>query len=241
MTLRAATPELIGQRVRAVLAKRPDAEVIGLRAEPRWPGGTLAIDGRRVVIEPCTSPLSVRSTLADWAVAHEVGNGADLLVVLCDLADADLGADVLARFTPAQILGLEPWNAVKALFGVVHLDAAFTKNDGWIADALLTHVPGEVARPKVGGEELVDRGQQVVHVLLGGRDVIEAALVVVVGGPDQGAPEPGEGEDRALLPGGHDGAAHQGQVGLVEEQVGSPAGTDVGDLRLVVELLGAGQ
>lgn len=151
MTPRAATPELIGQRVRAVLAKRPDAEVIGLRAEPRWPGGTLAIDGRRVVVEPCTSPLSVRSTLADWAVAHEVGNGADLLVVLCDLAEADLGADVLARFTPAQILGLEPWSAVKALFGVVHLDAAFTKGDGWIADALLAHVPGEVARPMTGG------------------------------------------------------------------------------------------
>lgn len=148
MTLRAATPELIGQRVRAVLDKRPDADVIGLRAEPRWPGGTLTIDGRRVVVEPCTSPLSVRVALADWAVA---GDGADLLVVLCDLADAELGADVLARFTPARVLSLEPWNAVKALFGVVHLDAAFTKDDGWIADALLTHVPGDVARPMTGG------------------------------------------------------------------------------------------
>jgi len=161
VSLRAATPELIAQRVCAVLDKRPDAEVIALRAEPRWMNGPLPISGRHVVVKPCTSPLAVRAALADWADEHTAGaangsaaNRSDLLVVLCDLADADLGADVLARFTPAQVLGLEPWNAVKSLFGVLHLDAAFNTDDGWIADALLAHVPGDVARARTRGAVL---------------------------------------------------------------------------------------
>lgn len=158
MTLRVATPELIGQRVRDVLAQRASAQVIALRAEPRWTSGPLLIDGRRVVVEACSSPLAVRATLTDWLADRDgqADNGAatpgsDLLVVLCDLADHDLGADVLARFTPAQVLGLEPWNAARSLFGVRHLDAAFGKNDGWIADALLTHVPPDVAKTMTGG------------------------------------------------------------------------------------------
>ncbi|HUP68596.1 MAG TPA: BREX-2 system phosphatase PglZ [Acidimicrobiales bacterium] len=147
MSVRAATAELIGQQVRAVLEQRPDAQAIALRAEPRWIDGAIVVDDRRVLVEPCGSPLAVRATLADR-------QGDDLLVVLCDLADADLGADVLARFTPARVLGLEPWSAVRDLFGVRHLDAAFGKGDAWIADALLTHVSRAAARTMTGGAVL---------------------------------------------------------------------------------------
>lgn len=155
MSLRAATPELIGQRVRSVLDQRADAEVIAVRAEPRWTGGDLEVDGRRVTVEACLSPLAVRSALAGWSAAREGGRGGDdVLVLVCDVADGELGADVLARLTPARVLGLEPWAAAASLFGVRHLDAAFRKTDGWIADALLAHVRAEVARPMTAGRIL---------------------------------------------------------------------------------------
>lgn len=150
MTLPIATAELVEQQVRDVLEQRADAEAIALRAEPRWAGGPCRVDGRRVVVAGCLSPLAVRAALTDWT-SRRPRRDEDLLVVLCDLADAELGADVLARFTPARVLGLEPWKAAAALFGVRHLDAAFRKDDGWIADALLAHVPAELARPMTAG------------------------------------------------------------------------------------------
>lgn len=157
MSLRAATPELVDQQVRAVLRQRADARALALRAEPRWSTGPLDVDGRRVVVEPCGSPLAVRATLARWSDDRSANEGReiepgdptgpnDVLVVLCDLSDADLGADVLARLTPARVLGLEPWKAVQSLFAVLRLDAAFRKDDSWMAEALLTHVPADLAR-----------------------------------------------------------------------------------------------
>ncbi|MGH9277049.1 MAG: hypothetical protein ACRD12_02920, partial [Acidimicrobiales bacterium] len=150
MTVRVATGELIEQQVRAVVEQRSDAEVIALRAEPRWSGGDRQVDGRRIVVTGCSSPLAVRAALAGWPSRQPCDAG-DLLVVLCDLAEADLGADVLARFTPARVLGLDPWRAAASLFGARTLDAAFRKEDGWIADALLAHVTIGAARPVPGG------------------------------------------------------------------------------------------
>jgi len=153
VTLRVANPELVEQQVRAVLEQRSDAEAIALRAEPHWTSGDRQVDGRRVVVAGCQSPLAVRAELSQWA-ARQPRQESDLLVVLCDLADADLGADVLARFTPARVLGLDPWRAAAALFGARSLDAAFRRDDGWIAEALLAHVSAEVARPMTGGSVL---------------------------------------------------------------------------------------
>jgi hypothetical protein len=156
VSVRTATPELVAQRVASVLERRPDADTIALRAEPHWNAGDLLVAGRRVSVSTCISPLAVRSTLADWAMvgSDRARHGGEVLVVLCDLADGELGADVLARFTPSRILGLEPWNAVEQLFGVQRLDAAFRRDDGWIADALLRYVPTETARSMVAGGTL---------------------------------------------------------------------------------------
>ena len=69
--------------------------------------------------------------------------------------------------------------------------------------------------------------------------MLEVALVVVVGGADERAPEPRQREDRAAAAGGHDRPRAQRQVRLREDQVGAPARADLRHLRLVVELLGA--
>lgn len=151
MSVRHATRELIAQRVQSVLDELTEVEVdvVAVRAEPAWDGPTFDVGDRRVHVEACSSPLAVRAALASWAVNGHAP--AELLVLICDAADGELGADVLARFTPARVLGLEPWQAATALFGVRHLDAAFRKEDGWIANALLAHVPTETARSMTGG------------------------------------------------------------------------------------------
>ena len=168
MSLRAATPELIDDRVRRVLEERVDAEVIAVRAEPRWAGVGLEVGGRRVTVTPCPSPLAVRAAISDWTARPELDRR-ELLVVVCDATDADLGADVLARLSPAKVLGLEPWAAATSLFGVVHLDSAFRKEDGWIADALLTHVRPETARTLTAGRILTVEValDALAHALLG--------------------------------------------------------------------------
>lgn len=159
MTLRHATPELVAQRVGKVLEDRPDARVIAVRAEPRWGGEPIPVAERHVVVRPCASPLAVRASLAEWddehpeAAAAEAG-GRDLLVLLCELPESDLGDDVLARFSPPRVLSLEPWDAVKARFGVQRVDAAFGRDgrdDGWIARALLEQVPLDEARALASG------------------------------------------------------------------------------------------
>ena len=72
-----------------------------------------------------------------------------------------------------------------------------------------------------------------------GLDVVDAALVVVVGGPDQGPAQPRKGEDRPPLPRGHDRAGVQRQVLVAQDDVAAPAGGDLRQLGLGVQLVGA--
>jgi hypothetical protein len=154
MNLRVATPELVTQRVRTVLKDRPGAGVIAVRAEPTWSAGTLAVGDRDVQVQPCTSPLAVRASLAAWEDTHGDTAGRDLLVLLCDLSERDLGVDVIARLTPPRVLSLEPWDAVRSLFGAQRVDAAFGKEDSWVAGALLAHVPQDLASTTLVGTTL---------------------------------------------------------------------------------------
>lgn len=162
VSLRHATPELVAQRVGKVLEDRPDARVIAVRAEPQWGGEPIPVAERHVVVRPCASPLAVRASLAEWDDLHPESatggaGGPDLLVLLCELAESDLGEDVLARLSPPRVLSLEPWDAVKARFGVQRVDAAFGRDgrdDGWIARALLEQVPVDEARALGAGTTL---------------------------------------------------------------------------------------
>ncbi len=57
--------------------------------------------------------------------------------------------------------------------------------------------------------------------------MVDVALVVVVGGADQGAAVPRQGEDRAPLAGGDDaGGTTGGEVVAIEQDVGAAAGRD---------------
>lgn len=147
MNVRNATPELLVPLVAQVLDQRGDARAIAVRAAPRWVNGDPEFQGRRIVVRPCTSSLAVRDALGSWLDRTDPPStaGPDVLVVLCDLTDAELGADVLARVAGGRVFGLQSWNAVRAVFNVARLDPAFRADDGWIADALLEHVHPTVA------------------------------------------------------------------------------------------------
>ncbi len=184
MKLRRATPELVSQRVHKVLQGRNGgAPVVAVRAEPTWDTGALTVAQRRVQVQPCPSPLAVREALARWDDGDVPDGGAgDVLVLLCDLTDRDLGDDILARLSPPRVLSLEPWDAAKALFGVQRVDAAFGRDDGWIASALLEHVPEDHAHDLALGSTLTVEAAltALARVLLGADsisidDLIEAA------------------------------------------------------------------
>jgi hypothetical protein len=63
--------------------------------------------------------------------------------------------------------------------------------------------------PELRAEELVDRVEQVVDVLLRWANVLDVAVVTVVGRTDQSASEPRQREDRAPVADRHDGAADE--------------------------------
>jgi hypothetical protein len=104
---------------------------------------------------------------------------ADLLVLLCDLPERELGEDVLARLGVPRVLPLEPWDAVRSLFGVQRLDAAFEKQDSWIATALLAHVPAEAAISMAVGTTLTREVafNAMAHQLLGAKNTSVDAIL----------------------------------------------------------------
>ena len=73
---------------------------------------------------------------------------------------------------------------------------------------------------------------------VGGLDVLEVALVVVVGGADQRLPEPRQHEDRPPAAGGGDRARHHRQRRARDDDVRAAAGPDDRHLGLVVQLAG---
>jgi hypothetical protein len=142
-TIRRATPELIlqlatGVRHQLLLRGPSDQVVIGVRAYPQWDHAGVVdspIGGIEVVAG--TTPLTIRTALSEFAGSSP--GGPATLVVLSDLSDTELGADVLGRFVRARLLPLDEWNAIRLRFGVQRLDPKFAEEGlAWMAEALLT-------------------------------------------------------------------------------------------------------
>ena len=97
----------------------------------------------------------------------------------------------------------------------------------------------QVGAADLGAEEGVDRVEQVLDVVLAGPRMVDVAVEVVVGGPDQGPPVPGQGEDRPPLAGRDDAGRRPGrEVGAVEQEVGAAARLDPRHVLLLDHLLG---
>lgn len=155
---RVATVELIVQLVRELRegAKRrpyPEPFIIGVKAAPIWNSGELTDPVAGTIrVEPCRSPLAARRAIAgfhDLEAATDPDQGdpdqngvnrnvPSTLVLLCDLHESELGADLLARFVRPKLYGLSPWDAVRQRFGARQLDPSFSQSRyAWMAEVLL--------------------------------------------------------------------------------------------------------
>jgi hypothetical protein len=144
------SPLAVQQKVQQQLDRHRNGTpypVMVIRAEPTWPHDptlTLA-DGRRVRVVPCVSPLAI------WEqVVAERGD--EVLVLLTDLAESDLGAGVLSRIFRQRVITVQPWDLVVDAFGAQYPDAAL-EAESWAGEALLDAMP-PAGWPKVAGAVL---------------------------------------------------------------------------------------
>lgn len=112
--------------------------VIAVRAEPTWTGPDVIEDGDVPVrVVSCPSPLSVRAALVD----HERSELTEVLALLTQCSDGELGPDVLARLAKGRVLSLDPFTAVAALFRASVLDPALARDERWLIDDLIALAP----------------------------------------------------------------------------------------------------
>ena len=131
-----AQPAAIRRKVEAWLAEGDGAPAIALRARPEWPSGeaVLPIDSATVRVVPCPTPLAARAALHDRA-------GAERLVLLTELTDAELGDGLLAYLSRHTVRRVDPWEVTAQLFGAVTVDPALVKLGRWAADTLTDLAP----------------------------------------------------------------------------------------------------
>ncbi|WFE67568.1 BREX-2 system phosphatase PglZ [Micromonospora sp. WMMD714] len=109
--------------------------VLVLRAEPNWPyePTVLLPDGRQARVVPGISPLSV------WE--HLVADRQDeVLVVLTDIPESQLGQGVRSRIFRQQVIPVESWDLVVDAFGAQLPDSAL-ELESWAGEALLDAMP----------------------------------------------------------------------------------------------------
>ncbi|MBT2396440.1 BREX-2 system phosphatase PglZ [Streptomyces sp. ISL-100] len=149
---RPAHPAAIVQLVQRRTFSAGKPRVMLIRAEPVWEGPErLPLDrGRTVRIATAVSPLAVLEAVTGH---RESQAGSDeLLVVLTDAEEAELGSGLLARVYQNRVYPIEPWSVVRQLFGAREIDPRLTA-EGWAAEALID-AAGQGDWPKVPGAML---------------------------------------------------------------------------------------
>jgi hypothetical protein len=160
----------IAAQLEAVLERDAQARCLAIRSAARgtWPE-SLPAGGRTFRLRWCESPLAVRESL----VAAE-GDDAPGVVVLADVAEAELGADVIARLARGRVFRVEGWEMVHQVFHAREVDARLAKR-AWIATVLLEHMPPGGYAPVPGGFLDLDTAW---------RHVLEACLGIAESRPD---------------------------------------------------------
>ncbi|SIR90480.1 BREX-2 system phosphatase PglZ [Micromonospora avicenniae] len=131
-----AQPDAVRRKVEAWLAEDDPADAIALTARPEWPAEpVLNIDGSRVRVVPCPTPLAARAALHDRADGER-------LVLLTELTDSELGDGLLAHLSKQTVRKIDPWDLVRQIFGGVKgLDPTLVRVGRWVANALSDHAP----------------------------------------------------------------------------------------------------
>ena len=136
-----STPIATLEQIRA-LARTSKDHVVLVRARPVWEGpAQIAVGQRTATLVAAPTVLAVRAAIAEH-------RSDDLLVVLTDRTEQELGLDVLARVSRQHVRRLDPWELVRAELGVSALDPHLAV-DRCVLDALVQHNPatGSVKPP----------------------------------------------------------------------------------------------
>ncbi len=130
------TPAQIRAQVAAVWGKVPGAQVIGIRSPvTAETGDVIRVNGEELAVARCASVLEIRERLG----GHNDTTAP--LVLLTPLAEAELGADVIARLAKGHLFLIEPWQLVKERFRARYVDPRLVERHPWVARALLEAEP----------------------------------------------------------------------------------------------------
>ncbi|WP_279329417.1 BREX-2 system phosphatase PglZ [Streptomyces sp. OS603R] len=136
---------------------KPDRRrVVLLRAAPSWDGPDELSWGerRRARVAAAPSPLGVY----ELVLAHQKPSaaGPEVLVVLTDREEAELGPDLLAKVHRQRVNAVDTWDVVREAFGA-HAPDHRLFEENWAAEALLDAAPPHGGWPKLAGGVLSRR------------------------------------------------------------------------------------
>jgi hypothetical protein len=187
-----ASADLVRAQVGAVLQKAPHADVIALSADPEWDGpDTLTIDGTAARIVACRSPLAIHSALRDHDVTRVASSGTaggavsnDVprpgpLVILTNLDDDAVGADIRVRIVKHRVIPLNRWQAVLAAFSATRLDPRLIERQE-LADALIAMAPAGGYAPSASGFLDRDSAARALVAVLFGTAVPDGTLTALL-------------------------------------------------------------
>lgn len=129
----AVSEALVRLRAAELIAKGGHSQVLVLRAQPRWHGGDLNVNGHTVRVIEGISQLAILDAYAGKAED-------EYLVVLTDRPRSDLHDTVLARAYRQQIEDPDEWGSVPTLFGAREVSRELRRLS-WAATALLDYEP----------------------------------------------------------------------------------------------------
>jgi hypothetical protein len=151
------TPGQIVTQVALIRRQRPGDRVIGIHTPGAWLGGSeLEVDGECLPVAFCVSALHISEALT----SHD--RHGPPLVIITNLEDDGLSRDVLARLAGRRLLHIDRWQIVRDCFRARQLDPRLP-SQGWLAEALLQHMPEGGYPPVASG--LLDADTVWTHLL----------------------------------------------------------------------------
>ena len=121
--------------------------VLAVAAAPTWTGkSVLETELGPVRVLPCISPLAVRDALSH----REESQDGEVLVILTDRDEHELGQEVMARVWRHRLVRPSAWEAVKGQFRVDRLDPALA-DARWLVDLLVDVAPPRGYPPPPSG------------------------------------------------------------------------------------------
>ena len=154
----------------------PGPLVIGIRSagEPVWHGpAEHTVERRGIHVQPCPSVLAVLDALA----AHPGGD--DVLVVLTNQPETDLGDDVLARLHRGRLFEASRDTLLDDLLAARHLDPQIRRLT-WLVDALIDLAQRAALPPLQGATVTLLRAQSLVAEAALGLDSTQSDLPMLV-------------------------------------------------------------